>query len=150
MAAIKYDIAKPLLSDKEPNASFVSDSPDSSSRHRRLPQQNIAIIIHALVFLTTLLLAGTTIHLNAKHAQKHCKSDLVPSHSKLPFSACDSNMLKLRTQTLLQIKSDTQRSQLLRITGTMSFSGASRAPKQKLRGTTGWEVSRSPPTIVSF
>ena len=95
MAAIKYDIAEPLLSDEEPNARFVSKCPSSSCRHRRLPPQKLAIIIHALMFLATLLLAGTTIYLNAKHVPTHCKSDLVPPHSKQPFLPCEiSNMLK--------------------------------------------------------
>lgn len=91
MAALKYDIAEPLLSDEELKASFVPKSPVSSSPHRRLPQSKLAIIIHALMFLTTLLLLGTTFFLNAKHTERHCKSDLVPSHSKQLFSAYDNH-----------------------------------------------------------
>ena len=90
MAASKYDTAEPLLSDDEPKACFVPKSPVSSCSHRR-QQPKMAIILHALMFLTTLLLLGTTFYLNAKHPERHCKSDLVPSRSEQIFSAYDKH-----------------------------------------------------------
>jgi len=92
MATDKYDMAEALLSDEASNASFLSKSPGTSSQHRPLAQQKIAIVIHALIFLTTLLLLGTTIHLNAKHDQEYCKSDLVPSHNPI------ANQIRYTTQ----------------------------------------------------
>ena len=85
MASVKYDVSDALLSNEEPNASFISNSRGSSYQHRRLLQQKTAIISHALVFLTTLLVSGIIVHFNAKHVQRHCKSDLVPSNSTQPF-----------------------------------------------------------------
>ena len=87
MVALNFDVAEPLLPDEESKASFVPESLVSSSPQGRLPQQKVAITIHALMLLTTLLVLGTTVHLNAKHTQRHCRSDLVPSHSKRVFFA---------------------------------------------------------------
>ena len=95
MASVKYDVSDALLSDEEVNASLISNSGDTSYRHRRLLQQKTAIISHALVFLITLLFSGLLIHFNAKHVQRHCKSDLVPLNSTQPvLPTVDSNMLK--------------------------------------------------------
>ena len=78
---MKYDVSDALLSDQEPNASFISNSRSPSYRHRFLLQHK-TIISHALVFLTTLLVSGIIVHFNARHV---CKSDLVPSNSTQPF-----------------------------------------------------------------
>lgn len=80
MASVKYDVSDTLLSHEEPNASFISNSRGSAYQYRRLLQQKTAIISHALVFLTTLLVSGIIFHFNAKHTQRHCKSDLVSSN----------------------------------------------------------------------
>ena len=81
MASTKYDVSDALLCDEEPNASFVPKSRASSYLHRYH-----AIISHALVFLTTLLVSGIIMHFNAKHVQRHCKSDLVPTNrTQTPF-----------------------------------------------------------------
>ena len=83
MAARKDHTADSLLSNEEHGASFAPKSPGSSSKHRRLPRQKNAVIIQALVYLIILIFAATTIYSDAKHVQRHCKSDLVPSDSKL-------------------------------------------------------------------
>ena len=85
MAPVKLDVLEALLPDEEYNASLVPHTRDPSNRYRRLLQQKSAIISHALVFLTTLLVSGLVFHFNARHVQRHCKSDLVPSKSTQPF-----------------------------------------------------------------